>query len=201
MTSNSKKPRATGYDRYIDWRLFAIPLGLFIIILTVPTPTSMLQVGAEFTLGPHLIEEHFAQEVFGREFAELNQWRAQVVLMMRASVDSSSFSHLGFLKRDLRWCERKEIKATAAGLEQALETVRSIQPEHFEAILRSGYDLKTGGLDLHLLGAADRARVEKAGFQVKVAVATVAFVVGCFLTEANPLPMVAFCICIIAMLT
>ena len=46
------KKKASGYDKYIDWRLFAIPLGVLVLLLIIPTPKSMLDVGVEYALGP-----------------------------------------------------------------------------------------------------------------------------------------------------
>ena len=201
MTAGTTQSKLTGYDRYIDWRLFAIPLGLFILILLVPTPRSMLVVGAEYALGPTLVGEHFAQEVFGTEYAELNQWQAQMMRMMMASMDRSSFVHATFVSRDRHWCERNEIVISDASLSTVREIAAAMDPARFEEILRSGYLLKTSGIDIDSLNGSDAARVAKAGFHVKVAVAVVVFVVGCFVTEAIPLPMVAFCIGVIALLT
>lgn len=158
-------------------------------------------VGAEKMLGPPLVMEHFAQEVFDTDFESLNQRQATMVWMMKASMDSSSFTHTTFLSRNRRWCEKNEIDVSALGLEAVREIAAAIDPVRFEEILRAAHRLKTTGIDLDRLSEADAARVVRAGFHVKAAVAIVAFVVGCFVTEAIPLPMVAFCIGVIALLT
>ncbi|HSL19761.1 MAG TPA: DASS family sodium-coupled anion symporter [Methylomirabilota bacterium] len=201
MTATTKDSKPTGYDRTIDWRLFAIPLGLFILIMLMPTPRSMLRVGAEVSLGPTVVREHFALEVFGTDYAELNQWQIQMVQMMKVSTDRSSFSHAVFMNRNRKWCEKNEIATSEASLAAVREAAAAIDPARFEELLRSGHRLKTSGIDLDALSDAQAARVERAGFHVKTAVAIVAFVVGCFVTEAIPLPMVAFCIGVIALLT
>jgi len=201
MTAQKTKEKPTGYDRTIDWRLFSIPLGLFIAILLMPTPRSMLRVGAEFSLGPTLVRDRFAREMFGEEFSELNQWQVQTVRMMRASIDRSSFSHRAFMSRTAGWCEKNGIEGTDATLAAARAFVAGVDPGRFEEVLREGHRLKTTGIDTASLGSGDAERAARAGFQVKVAVAVVAFVVGCFVTEAIPLPMVAFCIGVIALLT
>jgi anion transporter len=201
MTRTIPKAKATGYDRFIDWRLFAIPLALFIGILLIPTPRSMLEVGAEYTLGPTWVREHFASEVFGAEYQALNQWQVQMVQMMKASIDRSSFGQAAFLKRDAKWCAKNDIASTDKGLELVRSTAGAIGPGRFEALLHEGFRLKTKGVDLAALDHKQAAKAARAGFHVKVAVATVVFVVGCFVTEAIPLPMVAFCIGIIALMT
>ncbi len=201
MTSTAIKPKPTGYDRYIDWRLFAIPLVLFIGILLIPTPRSMLEIGAEYALGPTWVREHFAREVFSTDYQALNQWQAQMVQMMKVSVDRSSFGQAAFLKRNAGWCSKNDIASTDAGLEMVRNTAAAMPPERFEALLRSGFKIKTEGVALDELDPKQAAKVREAGFHVKVAVATTAFVVACFLTEAIPLPMVAFCIGVIALMT
>lgn len=201
MTSTAIKPKPTGYDRYIDWRLFAIPLALLIGILLIPTPRSMLEIGAEYALGPTWVREHFAREVFGTDYQALNQWQAQMVQMMKVSVDRSSFGQAAFLKRNAGWCSKNDIASTDAGLEMVRNTAAAMPPERFEELLRSGFKIKTEGVALDELDPKQAAKVREAGFHVKVAVATAAFVVTCFLTEAIPLPMVAFCIGVIALMT
>jgi anion transporter len=201
MTSRAQSPKPTGYDRYIDWRLFAIPLVLFIAILLIPTPRSMLEVGAEYALGPSVVREHFAREVFGTEYQALNQWQAQMVEMLRVSSERSSFGQATFLKLNASWCAKNDIASTASALELVRATAGAFDPERFEALLREGQRLKSEGVSFETLDPGQAAKVERAGFHVKVAVALVVFVVGCFITEAIPLPMVAFCIGVIALTT
>ena len=201
MTTTAIAPKVSGYDRYIDWRLFAIPLVLFIGILLIPTPRSMLKIGAEYALGPSWVREHFAHEVFGADYQSLNQWQVQMVQMMKVSIDRSAFGHDAFLTRNAGWCAKNDISSTDAGLAKVRETVSAMDPGRFDELMRSGHRLKTEGRSLDELDPIQAAKVRKAGFHVKVAVATVAFVVGCFVTEAIPLPMVAFCIGVIALMT
>ncbi len=201
MTSPAIKPKATGYDRYIDWRLFAIPLVLFVAILAIPTPRSMLEVGAEYALGPSWVREHFSREVFGAEYSTLNQWQVQMVQMMKVSVDRSSFGRAAFLARSGSWCAKNDVASTEAALTKVREAAEAMGPDRFEELLRAGHKIKTDGISLDTLDAKEAAKVKEAGFHVKVAVAVVAFVVGCFVTEAIPLPMVAFCIGVIALMT
>ncbi len=184
MTSPSDKPKVV----------------LFIVILLIPTPRSMLEVGAEYALGPSWVREHFARQVFAAEYADLNQGQVQMVQMMRVSMDRSSFTQEIFLKRDARWCAKNDIASTDKGLELARVTAAAMSPESFEALLREGFRIKTEGIELDALDPKQAAKVERAGFHVKVAVATAAFVVTCFLTEAIPLPMVAFCVGVIALM-
>jgi len=201
MAADSKKQAVSGYDRYVNWKLFALPVGLLIIILLMPTPKSMLDVGVEYALGSKYVQDFFAKETFGKPAAELPQWQLQMVRMMEASVAQSSFGQKVFLKRDQKWCRANNISNTEAHLEQVRAHVARMSPGQFQELLSKGYKLKTDGLSFDQLSAKDKKKAAQAGFQVKVAVGMVVFVVLCFLTEAIPLPMVAFCIGIIALLT
>jgi anion transporter len=76
--------------------------------------------------------------------------------------------------------------------------VESIRSEDFEQLLKKGYEVKTEELRYDRLTESEQRVAARAGFQVKVAVGMLLFVVTCFITEAIPLPVVAFCIGIIA---
>ena len=45
-----EKPK-TGYDKYIDWKIFSIPAALLLILLLIPTPYGMKDVGMEYKIG------------------------------------------------------------------------------------------------------------------------------------------------------
>jgi solute carrier family 13 (sodium-dependent dicarboxylate transporter), member 2/3/5 len=196
-----EKKKITGYDKFVDWKLFTIPLGLLILMLAIPTPRSMLDVGVEVILGPKYVQEHFAKELFGKPTGELAQWEVQMVRMMDGFMRQASFGQDLFLKADERWCRDNKVPSTKKHLEQVLAFAREIPAERFEALMRAGYQLRTEGLTYDALSEGDKARAETAGFHVKVAVGIVLFVVGCFVTESIPLPIVSFCLGIIALCT
>jgi solute carrier family 13 (sodium-dependent dicarboxylate transporter), member 2/3/5 len=201
MIKKAEKAKPSGYDKFINWKLFALPLGLLILILLMPIPASMLDVGVEYALGPKYVKEHFAQELFQQPVSELSQWQVQMVRMMNQSVQMSSFSHKAFLARDQKWCESNNIPCTPGHLAKVRETVAQMSPEAFIDLLREGYKLQTENLTFAKLSAEEQEKALQAGNKVKAGVAIVVFVVLCFVTEAIPLPMVAFCIGIIALLT
>lgn len=201
MTQAKTEHKATGYDRYIDWKKFLIPLILFAAIIALPVPDSMMKVGSEVALGSKLVRQDIAQQVFSTDYADLNQWQGQTVQLMEACVNKASFGYDNFMKRDLKWAKKAGVTTSKANLEKAKAEAQKLGKAAFEAMLQNAHKLKKDGVPLDRLEGADRKRVVDAGFQVKAAVALVAFVVGCFLTEALPLPMVAFCIGIIGMLT
>lgn len=201
MTDKNPKVKLSGYDKYINWKLFAFPLGLLILILMIPTPRSMLDVGVEYSMGPKYVQSHFAKELFGKETVDLDQWEVQMVRMMEKSVQSSSFSHSAFLSRSQRWCDQHDIPSTADHLEGVRAFAQQISPEKFRSMLRHGHEIRTEILSFDTLNDQEKVRSRKAGFHVKAAVGIVVFVVLCFMTEAIPLPMVAFSIGVIAMMT
>jgi solute carrier family 13 (sodium-dependent dicarboxylate transporter), member 2/3/5 len=195
-----EKKQKTGYDKYINWKVFIIPLGLLIIMLSIPTPGGMMKVGVEYAYGPKYVQEFFAQKLFQNTPNELNQWQVQMVRMMEAATQQSSFSHAAFLKKSEKWCRDNNITTTRQHLEQLRAFAGTIPPKQFQALMEEGLDVREG-LTLEKLKENERQTAVKAGFKVKAAVGIVLFVVFCFVTEAIPLPMVAFCVGIIGMLT
>ena len=97
--AEQQKKKSAGYDKFINWRLFIIPLGLLILLLILPTPKSMVDVGVEYVMGPKYVKEFFAKELFGKQTVELSQWQVYMVKMMETSLQKSSFSYSAFLKK------------------------------------------------------------------------------------------------------
>jgi len=194
-----EKKKATGYDKYVDWKLFAIPLILVTILMFIPTPKSMLDVGVEYSMGSKYVMNHFATELFGKRTNNLSQWQVQLVRMMEAGVSKSSFSHKGLMKRSAKWCKSNKIPTTPAHMKKVKDFAGEIPPEKFMKLMEDGYDLRVNKLSYDMLTDEEKKKADRAGFHVKAAVGIVIFVVLCFVTEAIPLPMVAFCIGVFAM--
>ena len=196
-----EKKKVSGYDKYINWKLFSIPLGLLILFLVTPTPRSMLDVGVEYAMGPKYVKQFFSKELFDKPTAEISQWQIQMIRMMEASIQKSSFSLERFLSRNEKWCKDNKIPSRKEHLKQVVAFAKDIPPDRFNQIMKNGYKLIAERLTYDQLKDDEREKVARSGFHVKVAVGIVVFVVLCFLTEAIPLPMVALCIGIIAILT
>jgi solute carrier family 13 (sodium-dependent dicarboxylate transporter), member 2/3/5 len=201
MTERVVKAKPSGYDKFINWKVFSIPLILLLILIIIPTPSSMLDVGVEYSMGPKYAREFFAQELFQQPVNELEQWQVQMVRMMEQSVQMTSFVQESFLKRSHRWAEQQNIPSTPEHLEQVHEFARQIPPDDFFNLMKEGHTLITETLTFDQLTDQEKVRAERAGFHVQAAVGIVLFVVFCFMTEAIPLPMVAFCIGVIALMT
>ncbi|MDY6792580.1 MAG: DASS family sodium-coupled anion symporter [Thermodesulfobacteriota bacterium] len=194
-----EKKKATGYDKYVNWKLFAIPLILVTILMLIPTPKGMIDVGVEYSMGPKYVMNYFATGLFGKQTNDLSQWQVQLVRMMEAGVRKASFSQAGLMKRSAKWCKSNKIPTTPTHLKQAKDFAGGIPLEKFKKLMEDGYDLRVNKLAYDMLTDKEKKKATRAGFHVKAAVGIVIFVVLCFITEAIPLPMVAFCIGVFAM--
>jgi len=201
MSADQKTKKATGYDKYIDWKRFSIPLGLLLILLFMPTPKGMLDVGVEYAFGPKYVQDLFAAQLFGAKTTELEQWQVQMVRMMEESIQKSSFTQAAFLKRNEKWCRENKIPTTKEHLDRVMAFAKSVPKDQFNALMKAGHLLRTEKITFDSLNESEKKAALKAGFHVKAAVGIVLFVVLCFVTEALPLPMAAFSIGIIAMCT
>jgi solute carrier family 13 (sodium-dependent dicarboxylate transporter), member 2/3/5 len=201
MSQQAVKVKPSGYDKFINWKLFSIPLTLLILLLIIPTPSSMLDVGVEYSMGPKYVQDYFASELFQKPIDDLEQWQIQMIRMMEQSIQMTSFGQKGFLSRNQSWCEKNGIPSTPKNLERVQEFARQFTPDDFFNLMKEGHALKTEKLTFDQLTDQEKVRAKKAGFHVQAAVGIVLFVVICFMTEAIPLPMVAFCIGVIALMT
>ncbi len=191
MDDKTTKQKATGYDRFIDWKLFLLPLGALFILLLIPTPKSMLDVGVEYKLGGKYVMKFFSQQLFQKAPEELSQWEIQMVRMMKTSVDKAAFTYKAFLKRDKKWCEKYNIPTTDKDLEKVIAHAQTFSEDEFQRMLKEGLGAKHN-LRYDQLSLEDQQKADQGGFRVKAGVGIVLFVVLCFLTEAIPLPTVMF---------
>ena len=131
MSNHKIKNKATGYDRYINWKLFIIPLTIIIIMALIPTPKSMLDVGVEYEFGQKYVKEYFAEQLFGDGTSDLSQWQIQMVRMMEKSMMKSSFSKSSFMKLNEKWCEQNRIPSTKEHLEHIMNFTDRISIKDF----------------------------------------------------------------------
>jgi anion transporter len=198
---SAEKKKATGYDQYINWKLFIIPVVLLAAMLLMPPTRGMRDVGTEYSLGTTVVIDHFASEVFQKSSEELEQWELLTVKMMELSVRGGALGKPRFLKRDEKWCKAGGITVTKNNLARTREFVEKMDDEAFKELLAGGQKLRLETLDYDKLNEKDRKTADAGVWKVKVALAVTVFTVFCFVTACIPLPAVAFCIGLIFTLT
>ena len=197
-----KKPKATGYDKYVDWKLFVIPVVLFALILGLPTPYGMKDVGTEYEVGPGAVITHITTTLFNCKAGAAEQWQLLAARIMERNLRMGALSKARFLKRDLKWCHKYAIRADVANLDRARAfVVDQVSGDAFETLMHQALKLRKDGLKYETLDAGDKKAADRGAWHIKVAMAMVVFVVFCFLTECIPLPGVAFCIGLILVFT
>ncbi|MGD2125480.1 MAG: DASS family sodium-coupled anion symporter [Desulfobacteraceae bacterium] len=196
------KKRATGYDKYVDWRLFWVPVVLFFAVLLLPTPRGMKDVATEYKVGPKTVIGFVSQELFSRNSSEVEQWQLVIGQMMEKNLEMGALSKKRFLERSLGWCKKYHIETDAVNFSRAHEYVKEhISDKTFLEIMNKSLKLKKRDLRYGDLSAKDKAAADKGAWEIKVAVAMMVFVVFCFVTECIPLPGVAFCIGLVLVFT
>ena len=76
MADNASK--ASSYDRYVNFKRFGIAGALFVIILVLPIPSSMLDVAVEYKMGKTYVDDFYSQELFNKPFS------CQILNLLRA---------------------------------------------------------------------------------------------------------------------
>ena len=95
-----KKKKETGYDKYVDWQIFIIPIVILIGILVMPTPYGMKDVGTEYKVGPKAVINLITQSLFNKPGSDVEQWQLVTALMMEQNMQMGALSRARFLKRD-----------------------------------------------------------------------------------------------------
>ncbi len=103
MVKQEKK--VTGYDKYIDWKMFSIPVVLLFALLLMPTPYGMKDVGTEYRIGPKAVINHITQELFGTDRTDAQQWQLLAAQIMEQNMSMGALNRERYLKRDLKWCQ------------------------------------------------------------------------------------------------
>ena len=197
-----KVKKVTGYDKYVDWKMFSIPVVLFFLLLLMPTPYGMKDVGTEYNVGPKAVVEHITRALFDTSSEDALQWQLLTAQIMENNLNKGALSRGRYLKRDMKWCGQNKIDADPANFKQAHEFIDTrISDEAYLSLMQAALTLRKEGLKYENLSAADRARADKGAWHIKVAIAMGVFVVLCFLTECIPLPGVSFCIGLILVFT
>ena len=194
--------KATGYDKYVDWKLFIIPVILFFAVLILPTTYGMKDVGTEIRVGPKAVVNLITKELFNKNSSDVGQWELLTAQMMERNMRMGALSKGRFLKRQLKWCKKYNIQADDENLKRARKYVEeNISDKAFLEIMENSMELRKDGLKYEDLSPGDKKAADKGAWHIKVAIAMMVFVVFCFMTECIPLPGVAFCIGLILVFT
>ncbi len=188
------KAKASAYDKYIDYKRFSIAAALFIIILIIPIPRSMLDVAVERTAGESFVKDYYSGELFGKVYKDTEQWQMLTVNALEAMMLQGVSRKTGVEKRKDGDLRKMGIKGHDEHFAQYRAFISSLDETRINELMLEARALRNDKLNYGMLSPAQQKEVDKAAKQIKVCIAMVAFVVVCFITEAIPLPGVAFCI-------
>jgi len=188
------KARVSAYDRYIDYKRFSIAIGLFVVILLLPIPGSMKDVAVEYSVGKEYVENSVAQELFGCDIDEVEQWQKVTAQTIHAAMLQGVSKKETLQKRSQKDIKKMGIEVDETHFKQYREYLDSLPAEDVNQILLYARTLRYEDLTYDMLTDQQKARVDKWAGHILVCIAMVAFVVTCFITEAMPLPGVAFCV-------
>ncbi|SMC39638.1 anion transporter [Desulfocicer vacuolatum DSM 3385] len=197
-----KSKPVTGYDKYINWKLFIIPVILFFVVLVMPTPHGMKDVGMEYNVGPKAVVNHLTMVLFQQKSTEVEQWQLLTAKIMEQNMRIGALQKDRFLKRNAKWCNKYKIEVNETNFDKARAYIKDhVTDKDFHTIMKSALVLRKDGLKYEDQTGSDKKAADKGAWEIKVAIAMGLFVVFCFLTECIPLPAVAFCIGLILVFT
>lgn len=197
MTTAGEGAKASAYDRYIDYKRFAVAVAAFIAIAVIPTPSSMVDVAVEYTYGEKYALDFYTTELFATPADAAEQWQLYAARALEGCMRQGTMRHEAVLKRDHKQLEALGAKGPKAFYDRYHEVVEGMEVAAFEDLMRRAKELRFVELTHGDLKPDEKAKVDRAARQLKICVAMIAFVVICFVTEAMPLPGVAFCVALI----
>jgi sodium-dependent dicarboxylate transporter 2/3/5 len=192
--SDGSQSKPQGYDKYVNLKTLAIAVGLFVALLLVPTPGSMRDVAVEYSAGPRRVLEYFSQELFGKPYTEAAQWEASTCRILEKTMLQGVSRRQVVLGRNLEQTRNLGLEIDSEHFASFRAFLESVDEPRFTEVMASARSLRNEQLSYAELSPGERQQVDRAAWELQVCVALVAFVVVCFVTEAMPLPGVAFCI-------
>jgi len=185
---------ATGYDKYVNYKTFGIAVGAFVAMLLVPTPRSMREVGVEYAAGRHYVLDLYATKLFGKSYSEAAQWEALTARILEKNMMQGVRSRKAVLRRNLAQTKALGFEVQKLHFDRFRAFLQSVEDKRFTALMVEAHALRHKQLTYDMLNARDKAKANKMAWHIQVCIAMVLFVIVCFVTEAIPLPGVAFCI-------
>ncbi len=193
--------RPRGYDKFVNYKTLAIAVALFTALLAMPVPGSMRDVAVEYAVGEDVVLDYYAQQLFGRPFQEVEQWQALTARILEKNMRRGALTRGTALRQGMAQVERMGIVAPESHFLRYRELLEGLSDQAYLDLQTGAHRLRNTDLTYDALTGAQRAEADRATWRIRVAVAMAGFVVTCFLTEAMPLPGVAFCIGLILVFT
>ena len=202
MGARKEKIKATGYDKYIDWKIFIIPVLLCGLVLLLPASQGMKDVGVEYQVGTKAVINYVTRTLFQNDSESAEQWQLLTARIMEKNMRMGALGKDRFMKRNVKWCGKYEIPATKIHLDMAQKYIgEQVDADRYKSIMSAAMKLRITDLQYDTLDETDKKAADEGAWQVKVSLAMTVFVVLCFLTECIPLPGVAFCIGLLLVFT
>ncbi len=202
MAGRKEKSQVTGYDKYVDWKIFIFPVALCALVLMLPASSGMKDVGMEYQLGTRVVTDYITETLFGGDSGNVEQWQLLAARIMEQNMCMGALSKERYLKRNLKWCQKYDLPATGANFEKAREFIENrVEAGRFLQIMEGALDLRKNKLTYEDLSGTRKELADKGAWRIKVALAMTVFVVLCFFTECIPLPGVAFYIGLLLVFT
>ncbi len=201
MTAAGEGKKASAYDRYIDYKRFSIAVAAFVLIVAIPTPSSMVDVAVEYTHGEKYVLDFFTRELFATPANDAEQWELYTARVLEGCMRLGTLRQEAVLRRDHKQLDALGAKGSRAFYDRYRQVVENMDESTFHDLMGRAKELRFAGLTYDELKPEEKARVATSARQLKICVAMIAFVVICFVTEAMPLPGVAFCVGLICVLS
>ena len=164
-----KEKKVTGYDKYVDWKMFSIPVVLFFILLLMPTPYGMKDVGTEYRVGPKAVIGYITQTLFDTKSADAQQWQLLTAQIMEQNMRMGALTRGRYLKRDMKWCKKNKIDAQQSNFDKARAFIEGqVGDERYLELMQSSLALRKDGLKYEDLSPKDRAAADKGAWFIKV---------------------------------
>jgi hypothetical protein len=152
----SSKMKTSAYDRYVDYRRFAIAVAAFLIILNLPVSEGMRDVAVEYSSGQTFVRNYYTHELFDVSYDEALQWQALTARALEACMLQGALGQPMVLKRGPKQLAAMGIDFPAQHYERYHALVEQMDPDTFKDLMTRASRLRYEDLDYGMLDQNQR---------------------------------------------
>ncbi len=191
---NTPKAKSSAYDKYINYKRFSIAVTAFVVLLLIPIPNSMLDVAVEYTMGETYLLDFYTKELFDTPIDDAEQWQALTARALEGCMRQGALDKASVVRRSMKQLKSMGVETSEILYGRYHTFIEGLDEAYVNDMMKRSHAMRHDKLSYQMLSESQQKDVDHSARNIRICVAMVAFVVICFVTEAMPLPGVAFCI-------
>ena len=145
--AQESQPKASAYDKYINYKKFGIAVAAFMLILMIPVPESMLDVAVEYTVGEQYVLDFYTQKLFETPADDAEQWQLLTARALEGCMMQGALNKEIVMKRSLKQLKGMGIETSEKLYERYHTFISTLEADRFLSIMQEARTLRLNELN------------------------------------------------------